>query len=283
VHVDEVIGLARRGPAEIKFTTVELQTVVANLDLAAYRAELERVKPIMQAAGQDPSHPLAMMESALAHVTPSAENSRLRLKFLQSPTRILGNFAGQVCGLEVEDNTLVLSPDGEVKARGLGTRHEYEVDTVIFAIGDRVDEQFGLPVQGNEFPRNPQPLYPVGGISYEAFDPASGQAIPGVFVAGWSRQASTGLVGLARKDGMQGAAALLQYLGGLPDAADLSLAALNERLAGLKRPVIRKADLARLEAFEQARAAELGLEEFKLDTNKEMLEAIGAGRVMSNA
>ena len=83
---------------------------------------------------------------------------------------------------------------------------------MVFAIGDRVDDGFGLPVLQNEFVKNPEPRFPVDGISFETFDPARQVVIPDVFVAGWSRQASTGLVGYARKDGTYGARAVLQYL-----------------------------------------------------------------------
>ena len=54
-NVDEVIVVVRRGPAEVKFTRVEMETVGANLDLLALEAEFARVAPCMQAAGQDPA------------------------------------------------------------------------------------------------------------------------------------------------------------------------------------------------------------------------------------
>ncbi len=82
-------------------------------------------------------------------------------------------------------------------------------NTVIFAIGDKVDEAFGLPTEWNEYVKNENPLYPVDGISYEAFDPQAGKPIEGVFVGGWSRKASDGLVGYARKDGIHAAKAVL--------------------------------------------------------------------------
>ena len=47
--------------------------------------------------------------------------------------------------------------------------------------------------------------FPVEGVSYET-------GVEGVFVGGWSRQASHGLVGYARKDGINAAKSVLQYL-----------------------------------------------------------------------
>jgi ferredoxin--NADP+ reductase len=196
------------------------------------------------------------------------------MHFLASPTRILDDGTGRVGGLEVEENTLVLK-NGEVKARGLGTRHVLDVDTVIFAIGDRVDETLGLPVHWDAYDKNPSPRFPVEGESYEAYDSERNLPIEGIFVAGWSRNASSGLVGVARKDGTNGARAILQYLRELPPA-DLSI--LNEIRAAiysLDHPVVDEEALAVLEKIEQERAQFLGVEEFKFSSNREMLEAMG--------
>jgi ferredoxin--NADP+ reductase len=138
-----------------------------------------------------------------------------------------------------------------------------------------VDETFGLPVQWGGFVKHPQPRFPVAGLSYEAYDPAAQQPVPGVFVAGWAREASTGLVGAARKDGTNGAQAVLQYLRTLPALGGDRLTELRERLAGLDRPIVTKADWQRLEAVERDEAARRGLLEFKFATNEEMLAAIG--------
>jgi ferredoxin--NADP+ reductase len=140
-----------------------------------------------------------------------------------------------------------------------------------------VDDSFGLATEWGEFVKSPAPRFPMEGNSYEAFDPAAGQPIADVFVAGWSRKASDGLVGVARKDGTLGAQALLRYLEAQPAAGvDAGLAEVQRRLGALGKPVIAKADWQRLEAAEQAEARRLGLEEFKLASNQAMLAAIGA-------
>jgi ferredoxin--NADP+ reductase len=184
----------------------------------------------------------------MAKADEPVSDTRFLFDFLASPTRILGDTQAGVCGLEVENTTLV-AKNGDTKAKGLGTRRVLDVDTVIFCIGDKVDETFGLPVQWNEFVKNPEPSYPVGGISYEAFDPEAGKPLEGIFVAGWSREASSGLVGIARKDGENGAQAMLQYLQTSPPLADHSKS-LSEFEIALKRSgqrVITKEDVVKLE------------------------------------
>jgi len=272
--VDEVIAVARRGPDEIKFDRKELDYVIGNLDVKAIDYEIDRVAHIMTALGQDPQAAKAFYHEAKQKLTPPLGHASFKLRFLSSPIRMIDNGRGAVGGLEVEENTLVAAGD-DTKARGLGTYHTLEVDTVIFAIGDKVDENLGLPVHGSVFDKNPNPRYPVEGVSYEAFSSDEGKPLEGVFVAGWSRVASTGLVGLARKDGVNGARAIMQYLRENPAGSEDASKKVAAVLQTLAHPVVTKDALAALESAERERAEMLGVEEFKFTSNAGMLEAMG--------
>ena len=274
--VDEVIAVARRGPAEVKFDKKEMEYVIANLDLDTLDEEIRRAKPIMLAIGQDPDEAKANILVAMPRAVPPVSRTRFRFDFLAAPTRILGEEKGYVTGLEIEDTTLVKVRD-DTRAKLLGSRRNLYVDTVIFCIGDKVDDDFGLPVQWNEFVKSPTPQFPVDEISYEAYDPEAGKSIQGVFVAGWSREASSGLVGIARKDGERCAAAVMQYLQTVSPKATPAqvLDQVRERLNSLGKPVVTQQHLPLLVAAERAKAAELGLEDFKFATNEEMLQVMG--------
>lgn len=275
LKVEDVVAVARRGPAEVKFDKKEMEYVIANLDVPALDEELERVRPVMEVIGQDVLAARGFILAAQNKALEPVSDTTLRFDFLASPTRILGNDSGDVVGLEVEETTLV-PHNGDTKARSTGIKRVLDVDTVIFCIGDRVDEDFGLPIKWNEFVKNPEPAYPVDGLSYEAFDPQAGKPLEGVFVAGWSREASSGLVGVARKDGERGARAVLQYLHARQTPFDSApcLEEIKSRLAMLNKPVINKWDIYRLVEAEQAEADRLGLEEFKYSSNEDMLSVI---------
>lgn len=275
LKVEEVIAVARRGPAEVKFTRKEMETVARNLDLEDLESEFVRVAPVMRAVGQDIAEAKAYFLSSLPKALEPVSNTRFRFEFLASPSRIIGGERGVVRGLEVEDTTLVRD-DGETKAKRLGTKRVIPCDTVIFCIGDRVDETFGLPIRWNEFVKNPEPRFPIEGKSYEAFDPDLNRPIDRVFVAGWSREASSGLVGVARKDGENGAQAVLQFLQTQPPLKnfDRILEEIHERIIRLDKRIVTKEDWKRLELAERAEAERLGLEEFKFASNEEMLAAI---------
>ncbi len=95
-------------------------------------------------------------------------------------------------------------------------------------------------------------------------------------MAGWAREASHGLVGLARKDGESGAQAVLKFLESLTDPPNFedTLTHLSTHLNHLDKHVVTKVECCTLEAFEQSEAQRLGVEEFKYGTNEEMLVAI---------
>jgi ferredoxin--NADP+ reductase len=173
---------------------------------------------------------------------------------------------GKLTQLEIEDNILI-EKDGDTKARGNGNKRRLDVETVIFAIGDKVDESFGLPVEWNEFVKNDNPKFPIDDISYES-------TFEDVFVGGWSRKASSGLVGLARKDGTNASKVIMQYLQTKqPIAANLS--AVLDKVKSLGKPIVLKDDIKKLEAAETAEAKKRNLEDFKFDRNDEMLQAMG--------
>jgi ferredoxin/flavodoxin---NADP+ reductase len=274
--VDEVIAVVRRGPADVKFTRKEMETVVRNLDLAAFETEFARVAPIMQLAGQDPAASKAAFLDALPRALDPVSSTRFRFEFLASPVRVLGDWMNGVSALKVEENTLV-AVDGNIKARGSGNTHQIEADTIIFAIGDTVDKDFCVPVFNDAYVSAPQPRFPVEGISYEAFNPDTNQPMERIFLAGWARLASTGLVGVARRDGERAAQAVLQFLQAQGPMRDLDnvVDKFEQRLMETHERLVDKSHLVKLASAETAEAQKLGLDDFKFATNDEMFTAMG--------
>jgi ferredoxin/flavodoxin---NADP+ reductase len=274
--VDEVIVVVRRGPADVKFTRKEMEYVASNLDMQAFETEFARVAPIMQSAGQDPQAAKCAFLDALPKALGPVSSTRFRFEFLASPVRILGDWMNGVNALKVEENTLV-GVDGNVKARGTGNTRQIEADTIIFAIGDTVDKDFCVPIFNDAYVAAPQPHFPVEGVSFEAFNPDTNQPIDRVFLAGWARLASAGLVGVARRDGERAAQAILEFLQSQGPMRDLDnvVEKFEQRLVETHERVVDKVHLAKLVVAEAAQAQKLGLEDFKFPTNDEMFTAMG--------
>jgi ferredoxin--NADP+ reductase len=272
VKVDEVISVVRRGPCEVNFTAEAMKHIIANLDLAEFEAEMRRVLPAMQAVNERSDVGRQKVLEALPKAGPKFSDTRFRFLFLASPSRIIGS-RGRVTKLELATNTLEVR-EGDVTARGTGGRLMLTVDSVVLAIGDTVDGSLGLATRSVAFHRNPTPRFPIDGQSYELFDLEDNNPIRDAFVGGWARRPSEGLVEGARRDGTNASNAVWQYLQTLRPVR-LDLDEVAEKLKSLGKPVIVKADLARLEAAEAAEASKRGLEEFKFASNEEMFDAMG--------
>jgi len=262
---EHVISVVRRGPLEVNFTKDEMKHIVSYLDMDAFSAELERVRPAVEAVQQDIEAGREKILEAQAKADPKTVDSKFYFDFLASPSAMYGE-DGKLTKLEVEENILV-EKDGKTRPKGTGIKHTLDVDTVIFAIGDRVDESFGLPTEWNEFTKNQEPKFPIDGISFES-------TIEGVFVGGWSRKASDGLVGIARKDGINAAKAVLAYLES-KQPVNPNEASVADKLKSFGKPIISKDDIKKLEAIEAEEAGMRNLEEFKFANNDEMLQAMG--------
>lgn len=270
-QVKEVTAIARRGPAEVKFDRREMVEAGSNFDYDAFDREIARVAPVMQSIQQDPEAARSFILDAVKGALPPASTARFCLRFLSAPARIEGNERGGVSRLVVEQTRLALE-NGSVKALRTGILEELPADTVIFAIGDRVDPGIGLPVNGLEYCIAGHPRYPVEDQSYEVVD-AQGKIIEDVFVAGWARKASTGMVGLAKKDGLAGAALVQRYLKSLPESqlsGDKVLSTLRAKVPGL----VTNTELKRLFQVEEDEKIRRQAADFKFATNAEMLDAI---------
>jgi ferredoxin--NADP+ reductase len=263
--VDEVIAVTRRGPVEVNFTKDEMKHVISYLELDAFEREMERVLPAMQAVDQDPEMGRKKVLDSLAKADPIRADGKLHFDFLASPTAMLGE-NGAVTQLEVEENILT-EKNGQISAKGTGVKRTLDVDTVIFAIGDTIDESLGLQTSKNEFVQQREPRFPINGVSFET-------PVDGIFIGGWARKASNGLVGYARRDGTNAAQAILQFLQTVqPNSANAE--AIEGKIKGLNKPVILKEDVKRLEAAEAEEAKRRGLDFFKCSTNEEMLQIMG--------
>jgi len=278
--VKELVAVARRGPAERAYDRKEFKVVAPNLDREALAAEIGRIASRLEAVGQDPN---ALLERIAEDTPPGVfpeGGTRLLFRFLASPKRVLADERGRVRGLEVEETRLVAKGDS-TSAKGTGETSVLDVDTVIFAIGDRVDPALGLPVDGSAYRTNPDRR---GGTpdpaDYEVYDEPSGGPIEGLFVVGWSRKASEGLVGKARQDGDNGAQVVLRYLEGVPalseKEADAALASAERRLREKVPDAVPREAIVLLEAAEDEEGERRGDPEFKWGRNEEMLGVIAA-------
>src|SRR5207248_6926023 len=104
------------------------------------------------------------------------------------------------------------------------------------------DPTLGLPYVKDSYVTHADPADPARS-AYEVFDPQTGRVLEGIYVVGWARKASEGLVGIARHDAEVGAAHVLKFLEGAPDKAAFSADEIQRRVESKGDRTVTKADL----------------------------------------
>jgi ferredoxin/flavodoxin---NADP+ reductase len=276
--VAEVHVVVRRGPAERKYNPKEIRAVCTYIEEAALRKEIERIAPRLEAVGQSPEKIFHEMQAEFTKCEPAEGQMAMKFHFLSSPKRVLTDAENRVVGLEMEDTKLE-PKGGDMAAVGLKSYSSLPCDSVVFAVGDRVDDTLGLPYKGGVFITNPHRTTNDPDDSlFQAFDEATGQVVPGVFLCGWARKASEGLVGVAKRDGEWCSEVLSRYLAGRPLLAEPEVAAkirkLETLVLGRQPEVVRTEALKALSEMERLEGQRRDIEEFKFPTNEEMVAAI---------
>jgi ferredoxin--NADP+ reductase len=279
--VERVTAVVRRGPVERKYNPKEIRAVCANMDLEGIKKEFDRIKDRMAAVGQKPDEVLKGLIDEFTKCEPKVSETKMGFKFLASPKRILVDANNCVRGLEMEDNRL--DPKGEdTVAVGLKQYYEFPCDAVVFAVGDKVDETVGLPYKGGLFVTNPNKTgNDPDDALFQAYDEASGKVVEGVFLAGWARKASEGLVGVAKRDGDWCAEVVERYLAtkSVGDQAKVVLDKLHYILKSRKSQPVDVKGLRKLEAAEKSHTGESDcIGEFKYASNRDMIGLIETGR-----
>jgi len=267
---DEIVAIARRGPFEKAYEDKEFEDIEDAFDRKLYRQELERVRARLEAVDQDPDDLLKALAGKPEPAEPT--RARLRFRFLASPKRVIAQ-GGRVVALEVEETRLERKGE-RVNAVGTGEVSRISCDTVVFAVGDRVDERFGLPYKEGLYVTAPGAEQDPA-AAYQVWDPEQGQPLAGIFVVGWARRASDGVVGRAKLDAETGIKHVVNWLQGRPKRpaaeAQRVLDAVSVALEIAGASPVTYADVLLIEAEERARAALARVEELKFKSDDEML------------
>ena len=281
--VERVTAIVRRGPVERKYNPKEIRMVCANMDVDGIANEVARIKDRLAAVGQNADEVLKGLTDEFTKCEPTVSETKMGFKFLASPKRILVDENNRVRGLEMEDNKL--DPKGEdTVAVGLKQYYEFPCDSVVFAVGDKVDETVGLPYKSGLFVTNPNKTgNDPDDALFQAYDETAGKIMDGVFLAGWARKASEGLVGIAKRDGDWCAEVVSKYLSTKTSDSQsdikVVLGELAATLTAHKSHPVDLAGLRTLEASEKSHWSEKEcIGEFKFTSNQEMIELIERGK-----
>ncbi|TKB33840.1 MAG: FAD-dependent oxidoreductase [Nitrospira sp.] len=281
--VERVTAIVRRGPAERKYNPKEIRAVCSNMDVDGITNEVARIKDRLAAVGQNADEILKALTDEFVKCEPKVSDTKMGFKFLASPKRILVDGNNRVRGLEMEDNKL--EPKGsDTAAVGLKQYYEFPCDAVVFAVGDKVDETVGLPYKSGLFVTNPnKTTNDPDDALFQAFDEATGKVVDGVFLTGWARKASDGLVGIAKRDGDWCAEVVTRYLSSSAPHSHTGAKVVLDKLAmALKNHKSHPVDAKGLRSLESIEHKHQGatdcIGEFKYASNREMIDLIEKGK-----
>ncbi|APT85536.1 FAD-dependent oxidoreductase [Corynebacterium aquilae] len=186
----EVHVFGRRGPAQAKFTPLELKEldhsptieVVVNPEDIDYDEASEAAR--RESKTQD------MVCSTLEQYAirdPKGAPHKLFIHFFESPVEILGE-DGRVVALKTERTQL----DGNGGVTGTGEYTEWPVGAVYRAVGYRSDAVTGVP-----FDPNAAVIPNDGG---HVLTEPNGEIVPGLYTTGWIKRGPVGLIGNTKGD-----------------------------------------------------------------------------------
>jgi ferredoxin--NADP+ reductase len=281
--VERVTAIVRRGPVERKYNPKEIRAVCSNMDLDGITKEFDRINDRMAAVGQKADEVLKGFTDEFTKCEQPVSDTRMGFRFLASPKRILVDGNNRVRGLEMEDNKL--DPKGEdTVAVGLKQYYEFPCDAVVFAVGDKVDETVGLPYKSGMFITNPNKTgNDPDDALFQAYDETTGKIVDGVFLAGWARKASEGLVGIAKRDGDWCAEVVNRYLATKTSGSHSNAKFVLDKLASiLKARKSHPVDVPGLRVLESREKSHQGatdcIGEFKYSSNQDMIGLIEQGK-----
>ncbi|MDQ6753311.1 MAG: FAD-dependent oxidoreductase [Actinomycetota bacterium] len=212
--VTDVHIFGRRGPAQVKFTPLELRELShsKDVDIILYPEDFE-----FDEASDEAIRTNNQTKTMVGTLTnwlveqddrPITARRRLHLHFLHNPVEITGadGGGGKVSGIRFERNEL----DGTGNVRGTGDFIEYPVQAVYRSVG-----YLGSALPDVEFDHRRGIIPNDGGRVLDA----AGSPVPGLYATGWIKRGPVGLIGHTKGDALETITHLLADRTRLPAAA----------------------------------------------------------------
>ena len=266
--VTDVHVFARRGPAQVKFSPLELRELghVPDVDVIVYPEDFDFDEGSMAAihsSNQTKQVVKTLTDWTLKEPEELTASRRIHLHFLHRPAEVLGT--DRVTGLRTERT--VLTGDGSVA--GTGQMHDWPVEAVYRAVG-----YFGSPLPGLPFDE-------AGGVipnrEGRVVGP-DGSPVRGLYTTGWIKRGPVGLIGHTKSDASETIRHLVADAEALtppsePDP-DAVTALLTERGVGH----VEWSGWMLLDAYEQQLGEPHGRERIKVVPREDMLAVIRGQR-----
>ncbi|NOZ70425.1 MAG: FAD-dependent oxidoreductase [Chloroflexi bacterium] len=194
-HIKDIYVIARRGPAQVKFTNPELRELaeleVTDIIIDPAELELDEYSKAAIANDREKQANLEIMRH-YAQIGDTHRPKNIHFWFLRSPVEIYGDEQGKVIRVKLERNELRPTETGYLASHGIGEYEYLDVGMIMRSIGYR-----GQPIPGVPFHERWGIISNKDGrvCEYE-----SGEIVPAEYVVGWAKRGPTGVIGTNKPD-----------------------------------------------------------------------------------
>jgi len=264
----EVHVFGRRGPAQAKFTPLELRELdhSPTIEVIVDPADIEYDEG--SEAARRHSKQVDMVANTLQDWAIRDVGDRphkLYLHFDAAPTEIVGE-DGKVVGLRTERTEL----DGTGNVRGTGKYNDWEVQAVYRAVGYLSQNISNLPFdeQAGTVPNEAGRV-----VADESADDPAQRYLPATYVTGWIKRGPVGLIGHTKGDANETVACLLDDRPNFAGATDPDEQAVVAFLESKGVPYTTWDGWYRLDAHERSLGEPEGRERVKVVEREDMFRA----------
>jgi ferredoxin--NADP+ reductase len=272
--VKEVYLLGRRGPAQAAFTNPEIKELgelaEADIYVPPEEAELDELSKAELERTQDrlTMKKVEILQS-YAHRPDEGKPRQLIIRFLVSPTELIGDENGRVKAVRLVKNKLYATEAGTLRPEPIDEYEVLPVGLIFRSVGYR-----GVPLPG-------VPFHDKWGVILNnkgrVINPENQQPVVGEYTAGWIKRGPSGVIGTNKPDAAETVACMMEDLasGQTLQPAHPEVAAMEELIRQRQPNYVSYADWLRLNEIEVARGKELGRPRLKFTRVEDMLAALG--------
>lgn len=270
--VTDIHVFGRRGPAQVKFTPLELRELgkQPEVDVIVYDDDFqfdEGSEKAMKDSKQTAQVVKTLLDFSARDTTQMTGKRRIHLHILHNPVSLIDDGTGHVAGIRTERTEI--TGDGNVRPTG-----EF-VDTPVQAVYRAVGYA-SSPVPGFPFDQANLVIPNVAGRVLE--EAGSTVTVPGLYATGWVKRGPVGLIGSTKSDAQETITALAEdaQAGILSGTGDTHEQAIVDFLDENKIRYTTWHGWEILDAYEQELGEQRGRERYKV-VERETMTAVSRG------
>ncbi len=273
-RVKEVYLLGRRGPAQAAFTNPEIKEVGELEDADAITLPDEvKLDELSQAelAGANDRTLNKKVEIIQSYAQPRSVSKarKLYIRFLVSPTELIGDANGQVSSMKLVKNVLYKTEAGTISPKATDQFEHLDATLVFRSVG-----YAGLPLP--EIPFNER-WHVINNDKGRVIDTATKQPCVGEYTAGWIKRGPSGVIGTNKPDSVETVTNMLEDFrnGAILNPAQPEVNAAADLIKQRQPKYFSYADWKKLDALEVAKGQPLGRPRVKFTSVEDMIAALG--------